>query len=91
MSLSTDTSLTVSLLIIWPAEGVTFTSIEEELKLAAKQIGLSAEGLQHRPPFVVVASNNYRHMDGEMKAVRQYPWGDCIVTDPKHSDFTLIK
>lgn len=73
------------------AEGVTFTSIEEEMKLAAKQIGLPSEGLQHRPPFVVVASNTYRQINGETKPVRVYPWGECVITDPLHSDFSLIK
>ncbi|KAK9793198.1 hypothetical protein WJX73_002450 [Symbiochloris irregularis] len=74
------------------SEGITYGFIEEELGEAARAIGVTthAEPLAG-PPFVVVASNTYKQIGSEVKPVRSYPWGDCVVTDPKHSDFALIQ
>lgn len=74
------------------AEGITYGFIEEELGAAARATGITKhqEPLSG-PPFVVVASNTYKRIGDELKPVRSYPWGDCVVTDSKHSDFALIK
>lgn len=45
--------------------------------------------LQKLQPFAVISSNEKKVIDGELKYVRSYPWGDIVVDDS--SDFLLLK
>ncbi|KAK9793200.1 hypothetical protein WJX73_003559 [Symbiochloris irregularis] len=74
------------------AEGITYGLVEEEIGAAARNIGITSHtGPLDGPPFVVVTSNTYKQIGSELRPVRSYPWGDCVVDDPKHSDFALIR
>ena len=71
--------------------GLHFEAIEDELRSAAEQVGLPDDSALYQPPFLMVASNTYRFINGEPVPVRQYPWGECLASNIDHSDFTLIK
>ncbi|KAK9793210.1 hypothetical protein WJX73_008550 [Symbiochloris irregularis] len=74
------------------AEGITYGFIDEEIAAAASNVGITShkEPL-NGPPFLMVSSNSYKQIGSELQPVRSYPWGDCIATDPRHSDYALIK
>lgn len=62
------------------AEGITYGLVEEEIGAAARAIGITTEtGPLSGPPFVIVTSNTYKQIGTELKPVRSYPWGDCVV------------
>ena len=72
------------------AGGVTFGDLQPELEDACEMLELPVDKCP-KPPFAMITSNKYRHINDELQPVRQYPWGECVVTDPKYSDLSFLK
>lgn len=77
--------------ICMQAGGMTYDDFKADFELASDMAGLLPSAHQPRPPFAVISSSKYHMIDGELKPVRVYPWGRCVITDNIYSDFNYIQ
>lgn len=75
------------------AEGINYDHFNEDFEAAADAIGLDVTeaAKQPRPPFAIITSSTFRHINGELNAMRVYPWGSANICDIGYSDFLLLK
>lgn len=76
-----------------PADGISCTAFDREIRDALERLQVpqqDADPLALIPPFAVVASTAKMLIDGAEVPVRGYPWGNCVIDNVLHCDFTLF-